>query len=65
MDDEHPRRGGPGLRHRCELDRSRDRTRGPVIALEDRNQVLGTQGEDFAEGILAFLEKRTCRYTGR
>ena len=29
-----------------------------VIALEDRNQVLCTQGSDFEEGIAAFLEKR-------
>ncbi len=33
-----------------------------VIAMEDRNQVLCTQGEDFAEGIAAFLEKRPPRY---
>jgi enoyl-CoA hydratase len=33
-----------------------------VIALEDRNQVLCTQGEDFEEGIAAFLEKRPPRY---
>lgn len=36
-----------------------------VIALEDRNQVLCTQGSDFEEGIAAFLEKRPPRYGGR
>ena len=36
-----------------------------VIAMEDRNQVLCTQGEDFAEGIAAFLDKREPRYQGR
>jgi len=34
-----------------------------VIAMEDRNQILCTQGEDFAEGVAAFLEKREPRYT--
>lgn len=29
-----------------------------VMAMEDRNQILCTQGRDFAEGIAAFLEKR-------
>jgi enoyl-CoA hydratase/carnithine racemase len=33
-----------------------------VLAIEDRTQVLCTQGEDFAEGIAAFLEKRKPRY---
>ena len=30
------------------------------MAMEDRNQVLCTQGEDFYEGIAAFLEKRAA-----
>jgi enoyl-CoA hydratase/carnithine racemase len=34
-----------------------------VVAMEDRNQVLCAQGEDFAEGIAAFLEKRPPRYS--
>lgn len=33
-----------------------------VIAMEDRNQVLAVQGEDFLEGVAAFLEKRSPRY---
>lgn len=33
-----------------------------VIALEDRNQVLCSQSEDFAEGIAAFLQKRPPSY---
>lgn len=36
-----------------------------VVAMEDRNQILCTQGEDFEEGIAAFLEKRPPRYAGR
>ena len=33
-----------------------------VIAMEDRNQVLSSQSEDFGEGVAAFLEKRKPRY---
>lgn len=33
-----------------------------VVALEDRNQILCTQGEDFDEGVAAFLQKRAPRY---
>ena len=36
-----------------------------VMAMEDRQQILCTQGEDFTEGMQAFLEKREPRYTGR
>jgi enoyl-CoA hydratase/carnithine racemase len=35
-----------------------------VIAMEDRNQILSSQSEDFDEGIAAFLEKRKPRYAG-
>jgi hypothetical protein len=33
--------------------------------MEDRNQILAAQGEDFAEGVRAFLEKRPARYGPR
>ena len=36
-----------------------------VIAMEDRNQILCTRGEDFNEGIKAFFEKRPPSYAGR
>lgn len=35
-----------------------------VIAMEDRQQVLCTQSDDFREGMQAFLEKREPKYTG-
>jgi len=33
-----------------------------AIAMEDRNQILAAQGEDFGEGVRAFLEKRPPAY---
>lgn len=33
-----------------------------AIAMEDRNQILCTQGDDFSEGIAAFLQKRPPVY---
>jgi enoyl-CoA hydratase/carnithine racemase len=36
-----------------------------VIAMEDRNQVLCVQSQDFREGVAAFLEKRPPRYGDR
>jgi enoyl-CoA hydratase/carnithine racemase len=33
-----------------------------AIAMEDRNQILAAQGEDFQEGVRAFLEKRDPVY---
>jgi len=36
-----------------------------VIAMEDRQQVLCTQSDDFREGMQAFLGKRPPQYTGR
>ena len=35
-----------------------------VVAMEDRNQILCVQGEDFQEGVRAFLEKREPVYGG-
>jgi enoyl-CoA hydratase/carnithine racemase len=35
-----------------------------AICMEDRNQILCAQGEDFREGVAAFLEKRTPKYAG-
>jgi len=36
-----------------------------AIAMEDRNQILCAQGEDFREGVAAFLEKRPPVYARR
>jgi enoyl-CoA hydratase len=36
-----------------------------VIAMEDRNQILCAQSQDFAEGISAFLSKRAPSYADR
>ena len=33
-----------------------------VIAMEDRNQILCSRGEDFREGVRAFLEKRPAKF---
>jgi enoyl-CoA hydratase/carnithine racemase len=35
-----------------------------VMAMEDRQQILCTQTEDFQEGMQAFLQKRPPHYTG-
>ena len=35
-----------------------------VMAMEDRQQILCTQTEDFQEGLQAFLQKRPPHYTG-
>jgi enoyl-CoA hydratase/carnithine racemase len=35
-----------------------------VIAMEDRNQILCAQGEDYIEGLAAFREKRRPRFGG-
>ncbi len=34
-----------------------------AVAMEDRNQILCAQGEDFGEGVRAFLEKRPPDYS--
>ena len=36
-----------------------------VVALEDRNQILCSQTDDFQEGIAAFLGRRAPRYSER
>jgi len=36
-----------------------------AIAMEDRNQILCAQGEDFQEGVAAFLQKRPPAYARR
>jgi enoyl-CoA hydratase len=36
-----------------------------AIAMEDRNQILCAQTQDFPEGMRAFLEKRKPQYKDR
>jgi enoyl-CoA hydratase len=36
-----------------------------AVAMEDRNQILASQSDDFREGISAFLEKRPPSYHNR
>lgn len=36
-----------------------------VMAMEDRNQILCTRGDDFREGMTAFLEKRAPVYSAK
>ena len=36
-----------------------------AIAMEDRNQILAAQSDDFREGIEAFLQKRKPVYSDR
>jgi enoyl-CoA hydratase len=36
-----------------------------VVAMEDRNQILCAQSDDFREGVKAFVEKRPPRYSDK